>query len=113
MSENEKVWGSGLLGLRVAVVPDGKAWFAQGIDVDYFAQGGTPAEAEKNFTEGLQMMVKLHVAEFKHLQYLTPPPKSVSQEYAKMRFARVEKRPLYATGPAVPYQTIQFFVAES
>ena len=106
--------GSGLLGLRVAVVPDGAAWFAQGIDVDYFAQGGTPKEAEKNFTEGLQLMIKLHMTEFKNLQYLNPPPPTVPQEYAKMRFARIEQLPLHTPSPAkVPYRMIKFFVAEA
>lgn len=106
--------GSGLLGLRVAVVPDGEAWFAQGIDVDYFAQGGSPEEAQKNFTEGLQLMIKLYMSEFKNLQYLNPPPPAVSQEYAKMRFARIEQLPLHAPSPAkVPYKTIKFFVAQT
>jgi hypothetical protein len=106
--------GSGLLGLRVVVVPDGEAWFAQGLDVDFFAQGATPQEAEKNFAEGLQTMIKLYLAEFKSLQHLNPPPKSVSGEYAKMRFGRVEQCPLRSVGSSkVPYRTIQFFVAES
>jgi hypothetical protein len=112
--ESKPVSGSGLLGLRVAVVRDEEAWFAQGIDVDYFAQGQTPQEAEKNFAEGLRLMIKLHMNEFKNLQYLKPPPPAVSQEYAKMRFAKVEQLPLHAPGPAkVPYKTIKFFVAQA
>lgn len=107
------VRGSGLLGLRVAVVRDGDAWFAQGLDVDYFTQGATTKDAETNFLEGLRTMIKLHKAQFGHLRFVVPPPVSVSKEYAGLHFKRIEKQPLYAKPPPdVPYQTVQFLVAE-
>jgi len=111
--QNSPVRGSGLLGLRVAVVRDGDAWFAQGLDVDYFAQGSTPEEAETNFTAGLKTMIRLHANEFGHLRYVVPPPASVSQEYAKLKFAKTEKVAFQSANAAlVPYRRIQFFVAE-
>ena len=38
----------GLGNLRVAIVQDGKFWFAQGLDLDYGAQGNTADEAKTN-----------------------------------------------------------------
>ena len=43
----------GVGNLRVVIVQDGEAWFAQGLEIDYAAQGDTIADARKQFTDGL------------------------------------------------------------
>ena len=60
----------GLGNLRVAVVPDGKFWFAQGLDLDYGAQGNTVNEAKKNFETGLFETLKLHLTVFGTIEKL-------------------------------------------
>lgn len=43
----------GLANLRVILFTEDLSWFAQGIDIDYLAEGSTEEEAKKNFEEGL------------------------------------------------------------
>jgi len=47
-----------ILKTRIILVPDDDVWFAQGIDVDYFASGETPEETIKNFQDGLKLMIQ-------------------------------------------------------
>jgi hypothetical protein len=51
----------GIGNLRVLLVPDGKFWFAQGLEIDYGAQGDDVAEARKNFEEGLYATIDLNL----------------------------------------------------
>ena len=53
-----------LIPLRVFVLKDGDAWFAQGVDVDYFANGVTKREVENNFKDGLVSYIKLRLEKF-------------------------------------------------
>ena len=39
--------------------PDG--WFAQGVEIDYFAQGDSPEEVMKNFGRGFALTVGLYL----------------------------------------------------
>jgi len=47
--------------LRVLVVPDGKAWFAHGLEVDYAAQGMSVEETIDHFEFGLRETIALRV----------------------------------------------------
>jgi len=51
----------GIGNLRVFVMPDGKFWFAQGLEIDYATQGDTPEQAKDNFAEGLASTIDLHL----------------------------------------------------
>ncbi len=44
--------------IRVIIVPDGGAYFAQGLEIDYAAQGSTVTEVKKNFEVGLEATIK-------------------------------------------------------
>lgn len=46
--------------LHVTIEPDGKSWFAQGLDVDYAAQGDSPEEALHNFVRGLHLTINIY-----------------------------------------------------
>lgn len=86
---------SGLLGLRVVVMPDEDAFFAQGFDVDYFASGQTREEAEKNFEDGLSKLVELHLDKFGTVERLRKPaPNDVTQAYSAMQFSTLDRRSL-------------------
>jgi uridine kinase len=50
--------------LRVLVIPDGDAWYGQGVEIDYAAQGRDHQELLKNFTEGLTATIKQNVKNF-------------------------------------------------
>ena len=43
----------GIGNLRVYIVKDGDYWCAQGLEIDYLAQGKTIADAQKAFEQGL------------------------------------------------------------
>ena len=50
--------------LRVLIVRDGQFWFAQGLELDYGAQGNTLEDAIEHFERGLAATVTLHVQRF-------------------------------------------------
>jgi hypothetical protein len=47
--------------LSVLIVPDGDFWFAQGLEINYGAQGTSKADAQKNFQKGLLATIKQHI----------------------------------------------------
>ena len=51
----------GIGNLRVIIVPDGDFWFAQGLEIDYAAQGSTVENARKQFEDGLTATVEEHL----------------------------------------------------
>lgn len=59
--------------LKVVVVPDGKLWFAQGLEIDYAAQGTSPEDAKKNFHEGLAASVHENLKRFGTMKKLVRP----------------------------------------
>ena len=51
----------GIGNLRVVLVPDGDVWFAQGLEIDYAAQGVSEADAKKQFENGLTSTIEEHL----------------------------------------------------
>jgi hypothetical protein len=47
----------GIWNLDVLIVPDGRAWFAQGLQVDYAAQGDSVDDAKEQFQKGLRATI--------------------------------------------------------
>jgi len=73
--------------LRVHVVYDDGAWFAQGLELDYASEGTTLAQAQEHFERGLMSTVLLNTTgdseaqkEAKIRSLLSPAPKSVWDE---------------------------------
>ena len=48
----------GIGDLRVVLVEEERAWYAQGLELDYIAQGSTIDEAKKNFEHGLHVTIR-------------------------------------------------------
>lgn len=59
--------------LRVVVIPDGKFWFAQGLEIDYAAQGKSLEEVKQNFQEGLTGSVHENLKRFGTIRKLMRP----------------------------------------
>jgi hypothetical protein len=77
---NKHVVGIG--NLRVVLVPEGNAWFAQGLEIDYAAQGKTVEEAKANFEKGLTKTIDQHLKMFGTLdKVLKSAPPEVWSEY--------------------------------
>jgi hypothetical protein len=60
----------GLGNIRVLLLPDGSGWFAQGLEIDYAAQGETLEEAKKEFEDGLEAMVHEHIRVHGDIKFL-------------------------------------------
>jgi hypothetical protein len=56
--------GVGIWNLRVLIVPDGRFWFAQGIEIDYGVQGDSVEDAKKKFGKGLAATIHHHLTIF-------------------------------------------------
>ncbi len=71
----------GLENIRVVIVPDEGSWFAQGLDIDYAAQGQTVEQAQANFGQGLSATIDQHIQAYGHIRELlkTAPPELVSR----------------------------------
>jgi hypothetical protein len=60
-NEGGDIHGVALQHIRVIIVPDGDAWFAQGVDIDYAAQGESIDAAKNNFENGLRATIDQHL----------------------------------------------------
>lgn len=56
--------GVGIWKLHVLIVPDGRFWFAQGLEIDYSAQGDSIDDAKDKFTKGLAASIHHHLTIF-------------------------------------------------
>lgn len=63
----------GLGDLRVMILQDGDVWYAQGLEIDYVAQGSTQALAQRSFERGLELTVLEHLKLFGNIQKLLKP----------------------------------------
>jgi hypothetical protein len=68
--------------LRVMVTNDDGSWFAQGIEIDYFAQGSTLDDLRDRFERGLTATIAQHLTRFGNIErLLTPAPPEVWKEF--------------------------------
>ncbi len=54
----------GIGNLRVHLFASGAFWIAQGLEIDYVAQGNSPDEAKKNFEDGLNATLDQNLEAF-------------------------------------------------
>ena len=60
----------GLGNLRVVIVPDEDSWFAQGLEIDYAAQGQSVEEVQANFARGLRATINQHLQVYGNIKGL-------------------------------------------
>jgi hypothetical protein len=60
----------GIGNLRVLILPDGKFWYAQGLEIDYGVQGSTMEEAKERFEEGIANTIQLHLQRYGNIEKL-------------------------------------------
>jgi hypothetical protein len=71
----------GISALKVVIVKDGCNWFAQGLDVDYAAEGISVENAKQNFENGLVATIHQHLKAYNEpSKMLKPAPPEVWQE---------------------------------
>jgi len=71
----------GIGNLRVFILPDGPFWYAQGLEIDYAAQGDSIEDAKMNFQVGLEATIDLHLKINGNIEnLLEPAPPEVLKE---------------------------------
>ena len=102
--------------IRVIIVPDGSAFFAQGLEIDYAAQGSTIKEAKKNFEVGLEATIQQHLKIYGNIKgLLQPAPAAIWQELVPEKTALHNKywhiSEHTIDHSALPYEGINYLVA--
>jgi hypothetical protein len=102
--------------IRVIIVPDGAAFFAQGLEIDYAAQGSTIAEVKKHFEIGLEATIQQHLKIYGSIKnLLQPAPAAVWQELVPEKTA-LHNSFWHISGHEIqhsilPYEGINYLVA--
>ncbi|HEY5328832.1 MAG TPA: hypothetical protein VIJ79_03025 [Acidobacteriaceae bacterium] len=60
----------GIGNLRVIICQDGEQWFAQGLEIDYAADGASFEAVKENFESGLRGTIDLHLKAYGNLDNL-------------------------------------------
>jgi hypothetical protein len=82
----------GIGNLRVIIVEDEGAWFAQGLEIDYAAQGSSLPNVKKHFEDGLAATVKEHLRIYGTIKnLLKPAPDHVWEELLLSEGAKLKK----------------------
>lgn len=85
----------GIGNMRVVIQQEGKhLWFAQGLEIDYAADGTTLEEVKVNFESGLCATIDLHIKAYGSIEKLlkvAPPSAWVEllEEGKRMRYSQV------------------------
>jgi len=109
----------GLGNIRVIICHEDGFWFAQGIEIDYAADGRTLKEVKKNFEDGLKATIGHHLKYFDTIEkLLCPTPTEVWSEMVgkgkDMRFFQVTEHEVFndLDLDALPYSGIDYYQRE-
>ena len=107
--------------LGVLVARDGDWWCAQGLEIDYTAQGKSYEEVMENFTRGLLATADAYLEEFGSIEKFLRPSANVLRELAKASERKLLKVTLKSihdlhrlpaeepAARALPFSGIRFF----
>jgi hypothetical protein len=81
--------------IKVIVCEDDGIWFAQGLDIDYAAEGSSLKNVQENFQNGFSATVGLHLQAFNTIEnLLVPAPIEVWKEFTGIgkhfKFAQIK-----------------------
>jgi predicted RNase H-like HicB family nuclease len=111
----------GIWDLHVYIVPDGDGWFAQGIEIDYAVQGDSVEEAKKNFEEGLEGTIDIHLKMDGNINgLLTFAPMETIQEALQNRlrgsiksYSQFSFHDVKSAKSSLPFDGISYLVASA
>jgi hypothetical protein len=76
----------GIWNLHVLLIPEGKFWVAQGLEIDYVTQGDSIPEAKTNFQHGLETTIDLNLRMYGNIDgLLVFAPDEVLKEAARKK----------------------------
>jgi hypothetical protein len=104
----------GIGNLRVMITNDDGSWFAQGMEIDFAAEGATLEEAKANFEHGLCESINEHLNIYGTIEkLLVPAPKDawvdlINAAAMKKLYSQLtlHKTDLHKT---LPFESIQYF----
>jgi len=106
--------------LRVVIVEDDGSWFAQGIDIDYAAQGESIEEVKENFSRGLRATINQHLCSHSNIRNLLKgaPPEICQHLLLDSSFGTAKLELLtqisgHCIHEAIPFRQVNFLVAQS
>jgi len=103
----------GIGNLRVMITNDDGSWFAQGLEIDYAAEGPSLAIVKKNFEQGLLATINNHLQAYGFINHLIhPAPQSVWIELvnaAKMKKVYSQVSVHGKIQGKFPFQQIEYF----
>jgi hypothetical protein len=113
----------GIGNLKVVIVKDGEnTWFAQGLDIDYAAQGTSVENVKHNFENGLAATIHEYIKAYNSpAKMLKPAPPEVWQEMfyglndqkaLKNRFWQVSYHKVEAVHKFIHFENIEYFEVE-
>ena len=71
----------GIGNLRVILCHEGTFWFAQGLEIDYAADGKSQYDVKRNFEKGLEATIDQHLKVYGNIKrILIPAPAEIWQE---------------------------------
>jgi len=113
--------GVAIWNLSVLIVPDGEFWFAQGLEINYGAQGDTVEDAKQNFQNGLLATINQHLRVHGNIEkILRFAPPEILREAAKYKksiqhFAQISFHEIMdATAQAaIPFDGIDYRVLKA
>jgi len=104
--------------LHVVVTNDDGGWFAQGLELDYAAEGTSLETVKKHFEDGLAATVQAHLTIHGNLeQFFRPAPPEVWQELSnaaatkKMILRHISTHDVQAQLPP-PFEAIEYAMME-
>jgi hypothetical protein len=111
----------GIGNLRVIIVQDESCWFAQGLEIDYAAQGKSLDDVRTQFEEGLCRTIHEHLRVYGTIiNFLKPAPREIWQELLYDKLAGInrhsqiswhEKFPSKSV-PNLPFEGINYIQQE-
>ena len=100
--------------LKVVIIPDGDFWFAQGLEIDYTAQGNSLEDAKQEFENGLIATIHEHLrvhGSIKDLLRIAPQEawnlafesRATGHSYSQLTFHQIEE-----ARSLMPFQAIKY-----
>lgn len=107
----------GMKNIRVVIVPDDGSYFAQGLDIDYAAQGETIEEVKSNFEKGFKATIDQHLKVYGSLRnFIRVAPAEICQHLlldSSAQFKSFAQISAHEVHEALGYKFISYLVAEA
>jgi hypothetical protein len=106
----------GIGNLRVMLCNDDGSWFAQGLEIDYFAQGSSVVDVQQRFQNGLKALINFNLEMYGDItRVLRVAPAEVWSEFfseqPKFR-KRHSQVSVHDVGSLLPFGAIDFYGRE-